>query len=298
MGGTTLKREILGIALLLFAVFLGAAFAALALELMREGVSVKQSVGALGDLLAAPLVRAFGWPAAILIPFVPAVHALRLFGRLESRTDRSWMIFFAGMVLLLPVALALVLPAPSPGVASAGAGWWGGLRGGMVAQLVGTFGAWVSSRCRVGADGRDARVESDSRDCRSSAALACPAESSQSRRFLKRPPEKAPSERRLQRGGGDLALSLEPSPEEMPAIETSTPVTVVDDRPHGRATGKRRKIEGRSGGGSRREIVAAIESTAHPEVTGEELPSPELPRPFRRATATRANASSTRWASS
>ena len=143
MGGTSLKREILGIALLLFAVFLGGAFVALALELMREGVSVKQSVGALGDLLAAPLVRTFGWPAAILIPFVPAVHALRLFGRLESRTDRSWMIFFAGMVLLLPVALALVLSPPPPGVASAGAGWWGGLVADWWRSWFGTFGAWV-----------------------------------------------------------------------------------------------------------------------------------------------------------
>ena len=148
MGGTTLKREILGIALLLFAVFLGGAFVALALELMREGVSVKQSVGAFGDLLAMPLVRAFGWPAAILIPFVPAVHALRLFGRLESRTDRSWMIFFAGMVLLLPVALALVLPTPAPGVASAGAGWWGGLVADWWRSWFGTFGRGCSSRLR------------------------------------------------------------------------------------------------------------------------------------------------------
>ena len=145
MSSTSLKREILGIALLLFAVFLGGAFVVLALALaqLRDVITVKQSVGALGDLLALPLVRAFGWPAAVLIPFVPAVHALRLFGRLESRTDRSWMIFFAGMVLLLPVALALALPAPPLGVASAGAGWWGGLVGDWWRSWFGTFGAWV-----------------------------------------------------------------------------------------------------------------------------------------------------------
>src|SRR5690348_5970542 len=116
VGSTTLKREILGIALLLFAIFLAAAFGALALAQIRHGVSVQQSVGAVGNLLTRPLVLLVGWPAAILIPLVPAVHALRLFGRLESRTDRSWIIFFAGLVVLLPIALALIMPAPQPGL--------------------------------------------------------------------------------------------------------------------------------------------------------------------------------------
>src|ERR1700743_2193663 len=104
-GSATLKREIAGIGMLLFAVFLAGAFAALGLAQLRAGVSVHESVGLVGSLLADPLVKLFGWAAAFLIPLVPAVHALRLFGRLESSTDRSWMIFFAGLVLLLPVVL-------------------------------------------------------------------------------------------------------------------------------------------------------------------------------------------------
>src|SRR3954466_8868651 len=107
---SALKREILGIALLLFAVFLGGALIALALAQLRAGVSVHGSVGSVGGFLAVPLVSFFGWPAAFLIPLVPAVHAVRLFGRLESETDRSWMIFFAGLALLLPIALGLALP--------------------------------------------------------------------------------------------------------------------------------------------------------------------------------------------
>ncbi|HTE46278.1 MAG TPA: DNA translocase FtsK 4TM domain-containing protein, partial [Gemmatimonadaceae bacterium] len=99
MGSSSLRREILGIALSLFAVFLAGAFAALALAQVRHGVSVETSVGVVGKFLANPLVSFFGWPAAALIPLVPAVHALRLFGRLESQTDRSWMIFFGGLVL-------------------------------------------------------------------------------------------------------------------------------------------------------------------------------------------------------
>src|SRR6185503_884991 len=72
-----------------------------------------------------------------------AVHALRLFGRLESDTDRSWMIFFAGMVVLLPVALALALPDPPLGVASRWAGVWGGLIGSWWQGWFGAFGAWI-----------------------------------------------------------------------------------------------------------------------------------------------------------
>ena len=143
MSGTSLRREILGIALLLFAVFLAGAFGSLALAQWRAGVSVESSVGLVGGLLARPLVTFFGWPAAILIPLVPTVHALRQFGRMESDTDRSWMIFFAGMVLLLPIALALALPAPKPGVNSLAAGLWGGLIESWWTGWFGSFGGWV-----------------------------------------------------------------------------------------------------------------------------------------------------------
>src|SRR3954447_24932107 len=138
-----LKREVLGIGLLLFAVFLTGAFAALALAGFRAGVSVEASVGVVGRWLAHPLVALFGWPAAVLIPLVPAVHALRLFGRLESRTDRSWMIFFAGLAVLLPVALALATPLPAPGLPSAAAGIWGELIANWWTSWFGAFGAWV-----------------------------------------------------------------------------------------------------------------------------------------------------------
>src|SRR5579884_273342 len=138
-----LKREILGIGLLLFAVFLAGAFGALALAELRAGVSVEASVGVIGTRLARPLVACFGWPAAILIPLVPAVHALRLFGRLESQTDRSWMIFFAGLAVLLPIALALATPAPTPGLPSLAAGLWGELIAAWWTSWFGAFGAWV-----------------------------------------------------------------------------------------------------------------------------------------------------------
>ena len=110
----------------------------------EPSVSVRASVGILGStVLAYPIVWLLGWPAAALTPVVPAVHALRLFGRLESETDRSWMIFFAGVVLLLPIALALALPAPPPGLASPMSGMWGAFCALYAVKLFGGFGAWV-----------------------------------------------------------------------------------------------------------------------------------------------------------
>ena len=169
VSSTSLKREIIGIALLLFAVFLAGAFVALALAELRTGVSVEASVGPVGQFLSQPLVSFFGWPAAILIPLVPAVHALRLFGRLESSTDRSWMIFFAGLVLLLPVALALSLA--SPRRASPAPGIWGEADRGVVAELVRRVRR-VGARRPLGlrAHGDDAGVESDPRAHRPPAA--------------------------------------------------------------------------------------------------------------------------------
>ena len=78
MGSSGLKRELLGIALLLFSVFVAAALLSMALR----GVGFGFDMGPVGRTLAAPLVAFLGWPAAALLPLAPAAHALRLFGRL------------------------------------------------------------------------------------------------------------------------------------------------------------------------------------------------------------------------
>ena len=108
MSGPHLKRELQGIALLLFAVFLAGALGVLALAQLRGGVNVRESIGPVGQWLALPLVTFVGWPAALMAPLAPAVHALRVFGRLESATDRKWLLFFTGVVALLPIGVALV----------------------------------------------------------------------------------------------------------------------------------------------------------------------------------------------
>src|SRR6185436_11304681 len=142
---------------------------------------------------------------------------LRLFGRLESDTDRSWMIFFAGMVLLLPLALGLAVAVNNP-YWSAITGVWGGVATGLLVSGFGNFGAWIvlvlASSALMAATlawnpirmlvGRKAPVvEGFVAD---EAIVDIAAERPKRKREKK---EEKPQ---------DLALALEPSPEEMPAI--------------------------------------------------------------------------------
>jgi S-DNA-T family DNA segregation ATPase FtsK/SpoIIIE len=140
-----LKRELTGIALLLFAVFLGGALAVLAVAQFRIGISdidVRANVGPVGYFLAYPLVRLVGWPAAAMAPLAPALHALRVFGRLSSDIDRKWLIFFAGVVVLLPIGVGLALNSPL-GDDSPFAGIWGSLVAHYWRQWFGGIGAWL-----------------------------------------------------------------------------------------------------------------------------------------------------------
>ncbi|HEX3868596.1 MAG TPA: DNA translocase FtsK [Gemmatimonadaceae bacterium] len=280
---SSLKREILGIGLLLFAVFLAAAFIALALAELRAGVTVHGSVGAVGDLLAGPLVTFFGWPAALLIPLVPAVHALRLFGRLESSTDRSWMIFFAGVVLLLPVALGLALPVPAPGTRSAAAGIWGGFFAYYWSSWFGAFGAWVvialatSTLTAATLAWNPIRAILGRRAGRGSADVTPRAESRKRRKTNRASEDQSDSV-----SPTDLALALEPSPEEMPAIEMASgavALELLDDPVEAAETRKaKRKKRSKSDLAAEHdaEIAAAIDATNQPDALGDELPSPEL----------------------
>jgi S-DNA-T family DNA segregation ATPase FtsK/SpoIIIE len=280
VGSASLKREILGIALLLFAVFLALAFGALALAQFSHGVSVQESVGSLGDLLAGPLVKLVGWPAAILIPFVPAVHALRLFGRLKSETDRSWMVFFAGMVVLLPVALALVMSPPTPGLSRASAGLWGDFVGGLWRGWFGTFGSWVFvalaasvlAAATLAWNPIRAIVGSSKREHTPAAAHTIAEPTPKKRRKARENSSQTGTD------SGDLALLLEPSPDEMPAIEAGVTddeqrVATFDERGSGK---RRKKSKAEIAADHQAEIAAAIDSTEVTDVLGDELPPTDL----------------------
>ena len=270
-----LKRELLGIALALLAVFLAGAFGALALAQLSAGVNVKESVGAVGDFLARPLVEFFGWPAAILVPFVPAVHALRLFGRMKSDTDRSWMVFFAGAALLLPVVLGLMVDSHFDGTRSTAAGIWGGFIAHWWRSWFGSFGAWVFAILAWSVLMAAALAWNPIRALIGAARpkVVVAAEPVTAAEPVKKRRKKVTEVDGVE--AGDLALALEPPPEEMPSIAVDQSVAAEQD---GDVKGGRRKKKSKAEVLAEHdaEIHAAIEATAHADLAGDELPSPTL----------------------
>jgi S-DNA-T family DNA segregation ATPase FtsK/SpoIIIE len=130
-----------GIVFLLFAVFLAGALVAQGIRLAGGRGDVRSAFGWVGDLLTLPLTNTLGWPAAAMLPLAPAAHALRLFGRLDQRTDRSWMVFLLGVVVLLPIAFGL----GEGGLREATglSGLWGSFVAFYLLQFAGNAGAWI-----------------------------------------------------------------------------------------------------------------------------------------------------------
>ena len=284
---SALGREIGGIALLLFAVFLAGALVTFGLAELRTGVDVRSNVGWLGYWLARPIVAFIGWPAAALSPAIFAVHALRLFGRLESETDRSWMIFFAGVVALLLIAVALAVGAPPAGEISGSSGLWGGFVAFYWRQFLGGFGAWVVVALATSAltavtlrwnpirmlVGRRAAVVAEP-------AVEVPAEE----------PYAPPRRRKKKDSVEPLALSLEGSPEEFAAmasdpLETAmrAPASAEADAKEEAAIeeaskrrGKKKKDDVPAPPGRDERIAAAIDATEKPESSADELPPSDL----------------------
>jgi len=201
-----------GIALLLFALFLAGALAAVGVRLLGGEADVRSNFGWAGDLLALPVVRTLGWPAAALLPLAPAAHALRLFGRLDQRTDRSWMVFLLGLVVWLPVVFGLAQGGLRE--ATGLSGLWGSLVAFYLLQFAGNAGAWIilllglsalmaatlswnPVRALVSAPVR----AKESEDADADAAEVAPAAASPRGLRGSRPPE--------------------PTPEEMPALDLS-----------------------------------------------------------------------------
>ena len=283
MGSSGLKRELSGIALLLFSLFLAVALGAFGLAELRTGVDVLGNVGWLGYWLARPLVAFVGWPAAVLTPLVPAVHALRLFERLESETDRSWMIFFAGVVALLPIAVGVALHAPL-GEYPRGAGLWGGFVAHYWREWFGGLGAWIavalasSALTAVTLRWNPVRMIVGSKSVPPVAAVDAP---------LDEEPYSPPKRRRKK--NQDLALALEGSPDEFAAIVTdpfaamqaasSADADAKEDAAIEEAAkrrGKKKKGDDAPKPGRDEQIAAAIDATERPESSADELPPSDL----------------------
>jgi S-DNA-T family DNA segregation ATPase FtsK/SpoIIIE len=276
--GSTLKRELIGIALLLFAVFLAGALVALAASSLRGGGDVRQSVGFVGYYLAYPVVSFFGWPAAALLPAVPAVHALRLFGRLESETDRSWMIFLAGVVVLLPIGVGISVSDPRADEVSNLTGIWGGFVAFYWRAWFGDFGAWVVLLLAASAL---TAVTLRWNPVRMIVGRRAPIPPVPAAAIAAEEPY-APPKRRRKKEPVDVALALEPPPEEFEALDAlaalQASASADADAKEDAAIEEAAKRRGRKKDPTRRddEIAAAIEATETPELSSDELPPTDL----------------------
>jgi S-DNA-T family DNA segregation ATPase FtsK/SpoIIIE len=291
VGNTPLKREIAGIALLLFALFLAGAF------LVPPGTAVYESCtaahgifGPVGACLRSWSRDLIGIPAALLVPLIPAVHALRLFGRMESETDRSWLVFLIGVVVILPVALGLARDAEQ-GLVDPAAGLWGDFVATYAEKAFGTVGAWLMLalagsvlaaatlrwnpiRALVGpapvsgVGSRDSGVEAASLN-------AAVTEKGKRKRGKKgEVPTGTPA---------DVATTLAPTPEEMPAIDPTLmrdELRETDDEELGlpRDRKKREKKSKSDVAAEHAERIAAEinETAAAIDIAGDELPPTTL----------------------
>jgi S-DNA-T family DNA segregation ATPase FtsK/SpoIIIE len=265
VGRTQRNRELAGAALMLLAVFLAGAVAFGANPGHGSCLHSTAPMGPIGSCLRASLIAFFGLPATTLIPLLPAVHALRLFGRLRSDTDRSWLLFLAGLVLLIPVTIALALHVGRE--RSELAGLWGGF----VAYYLDAglrAGAWIALALAF-------------------SALTITTLAWNPLRVLLGVARDRPVPARADRGTGEAdgdrsgPPPLDPTPEEMPALDPSaldaSGEPRIDEPPLGR--GGRRKRKSASTAEHEDRITAAIEASAEPEAGDEELPPSDLLTP-------------------
>jgi S-DNA-T family DNA segregation ATPase FtsK/SpoIIIE len=141
---THLRRELSGIALMLGAVFIAGALLAGGAADGQSCTTAGSIFGPVGSCLRSSILLTLGALSAIIVPFIPAVHALRLLGRIEESEDRRWLFFTIGLAVIVPLAAALARGAT---IDAAQVDPYAGLIGSFVAfylaKALGLGGAWV-----------------------------------------------------------------------------------------------------------------------------------------------------------
>ena len=242
------KRELSGVGLLLLSLFLVGLLMTYAIGTDGGLLEVRGAFGALGAAIVAPLVTVLGWGGVVFLPVLPAVHGMRLLGRLHRTEDRSWLWFMTGLMLLVPIAFALGLRVGRD--TSLVAGVWGGLFGFYLIKLVGYVGAWLTviagiSALTIGTLAWNPVLALFDRAPRVGAALIPTRDAALS------------------------ALQMAPTPEEMPAIDEYTAAVVARDA---KAPSDRRRKPGALGaavdevGDDERAAVVASPAAARAKV--------------------------------
>jgi len=255
----------------LFALFLGGALAMQGMAMLRAPDDatlpgdVRGNFGWVGSLLASPMAEFLGWPAAALIPVALAAHALRLFGRLDQSTDRSWMVFLLGLVALLPVGLGLAEGGMRE--ATALSGLWGSFSAFYLLQFAGKAGAWIivllslSALMAATLSWNPVRAIVGRRSA--TAALADD-------------DEDEPDAGNLSRRAGAEMLPQDPTHEEMPALDVAlmNGAGAADDAAGLRGERKKREKKSRADLTTENDdrIAAAIDSTAATALADDDLP--------------------------
>ena len=276
----TLKRELQGITLLLFAVFLAGALILQGTALLRGAGDLRGSFGWTGEVIAYPLAQFFGWPAAFLLPVAPGVHALRLFGRLDQRSDRSWMVFLLGLAIFLPFGIGIL----TGGIRAANpwAGIWGDFLAFYAIKFAGTAGAWLLFLLTISILTAATLSWNPIRMIIGRTAVPVP-EPAEPVVAVEEDGYIPPKGRRKK----SLAEVLAPPPEELPAIAPTDRLDEEELEELAPDRSRRKKSKADLAAEHASKIAAEIQSTEQfsDQFTDEDLPSPELltPAPMKNA---------------
>ena len=280
-----LRRELAAIGLSLLSVFLlGALIFQHPVPTSSACMDAVGPFGPVGTMARCALVSTVGIPGMVIVAVGCMVVALAMFGRIKRADDASdWTLLFAGTVTLVPVAIGLALGGEP--TTSELAGLWGTFCAHYLRKGLGSAGAWIVFLLATSA------LTVATLRWNPIRLLIGPGPAGDAARAGNRTPT--------------LAERLEPSPEEMPAIDpslvrdvlaqpalrgrrkdagrdadTGTPqgaeVPAVDP-----ATDARAERKGKKGKDGAREVAveAALEATAEPALYSDDLPPTTLLTP-------------------
>ena len=261
-----IRREVAGIALVLCAVFLAGAliFHGRPSDRCWSGGGV---FGPVGSCLRQTILYFVGLPTAFLIPLIPAVHALRLFGRMRASADRSWLVFFIGVAVLLPVLLGVALGAHPE--RSVQAGLWGSFAAFYLVRAFGMAGAWVILVLGVSALMAATLAWNPLRIIVGHGT----------RTVVARDDPPVASDVELDRGGAtSLAVALAPAPSEMAAVDPTVAADLA--MPETASSVRKRGSRGPSAAERAADVAAEIGAAARlGDVEADELPPTDLLNP-------------------